>query len=160
MALRAQARRIKLIGATLTPFGNETFLPGAWNPVRKNVAGKLQSLLVGPRSERAQRVVEDVREIEVNHVEVELVGLDLGEVEDIVDQPQQRVRGDLHRVEILPLLTIRTARSRISCGYLVGLVIAPILSRNGASRKPGAVHCHTFQKFTLKARRGPMTLRL
>ena len=36
MALRARTRGIKLIGATLTPFGNETFLPGAWNPVREN----------------------------------------------------------------------------------------------------------------------------
>jgi lysophospholipase L1-like esterase len=35
MALRARARGIKLFGATLTPFGNETFLPGAWNPVRE-----------------------------------------------------------------------------------------------------------------------------
>lgn len=35
MALRAQARGIKFIGATLTPFGNETFMPGAWNPVRE-----------------------------------------------------------------------------------------------------------------------------
>jgi lysophospholipase L1-like esterase len=35
MALRAQARGIKLFAATLTPFGNETFLPGAWNPVRE-----------------------------------------------------------------------------------------------------------------------------
>ena len=35
LALRAQARGIKLFGATLTPFGNETFLPGAWNPVRE-----------------------------------------------------------------------------------------------------------------------------
>jgi lysophospholipase L1-like esterase len=35
MALRARTRGIKLIGATLTPFGNETFLPGAWNPVRE-----------------------------------------------------------------------------------------------------------------------------
>ncbi len=35
MALRAQTRGIKLFGATLTPFGNETFLPGAWNPVRE-----------------------------------------------------------------------------------------------------------------------------
>jgi lysophospholipase L1-like esterase len=35
MALRAQARGIKLYAATLTPFGNETFLPGAWNPVRE-----------------------------------------------------------------------------------------------------------------------------
>lgn len=35
MALRAQARGIKLFGATLTPFENETFLPGAWNPARE-----------------------------------------------------------------------------------------------------------------------------
>ena len=36
MALRAQARRIKFFAATLTPFGNETFLPGAWNPTREH----------------------------------------------------------------------------------------------------------------------------
>jgi lysophospholipase L1-like esterase len=35
MALRAESRGIRLYGATLTPFGNETFLPGAWNPVRE-----------------------------------------------------------------------------------------------------------------------------
>jgi len=35
MALRARACGIKLFGATLTPFGNETYLPGAWNPVRE-----------------------------------------------------------------------------------------------------------------------------
>jgi lysophospholipase L1-like esterase len=35
MAIRAQARGIKLFGATLTPFGNETYLPGAWNPERE-----------------------------------------------------------------------------------------------------------------------------
>ena len=35
MALRAEAGRIKLFGATLTPFGNETFLPGAWNSTRE-----------------------------------------------------------------------------------------------------------------------------
>jgi lysophospholipase L1-like esterase len=35
MALWAQARGIKLFGAILTPFGNETFLPDAWNPVRE-----------------------------------------------------------------------------------------------------------------------------
>jgi len=36
MVERAQARGIKLYAATLTPFGNETFLPGAWNPVRED----------------------------------------------------------------------------------------------------------------------------
>lgn len=35
LALRAQARGIKLYAATLTPFGNETYMAGAWNPVRE-----------------------------------------------------------------------------------------------------------------------------
>jgi lysophospholipase L1-like esterase len=35
MALRAETHGIKLFGATLTPFGNETYLRGAWNPRRE-----------------------------------------------------------------------------------------------------------------------------
>ena len=35
LAVRARARGIKIIGATLTPFENETFLPGAWTPKRE-----------------------------------------------------------------------------------------------------------------------------
>ena len=35
MALRAHTRGIKLIAATLTPFGNETFMANAWNPGRE-----------------------------------------------------------------------------------------------------------------------------
>jgi len=34
MALRAHAAGIKIIGATLTPFGNETYMANAWNPTR------------------------------------------------------------------------------------------------------------------------------
>jgi lysophospholipase L1-like esterase len=37
MALRAHARGIKIFGATLTPFENETFLVGAWTPAREAV---------------------------------------------------------------------------------------------------------------------------
>ena len=36
-AVRGQARGITVIGSTLTPFENETFLPGAWNPRREAV---------------------------------------------------------------------------------------------------------------------------
>jgi lysophospholipase L1-like esterase len=36
-AVRGQARGITVVGATLTPFENETFLPGAWNPRREAV---------------------------------------------------------------------------------------------------------------------------
>jgi lysophospholipase L1-like esterase len=35
LALRAQTAGIKIFGATLTPFENETFLPGAWTPARE-----------------------------------------------------------------------------------------------------------------------------
>ena len=35
MALRAQAAGIRIIGATLTPFGNETYMANAWNPTRE-----------------------------------------------------------------------------------------------------------------------------
>jgi lysophospholipase L1-like esterase len=37
LAVRGHARGIRVIGATLTPFENETFLPGAWNPRREAV---------------------------------------------------------------------------------------------------------------------------
>jgi lysophospholipase L1-like esterase len=37
LALRGQSARIKMIGCTLTPFWNETFLPGAWNARREAV---------------------------------------------------------------------------------------------------------------------------
>jgi lysophospholipase L1-like esterase len=35
MAVRAKIRGIELIGATLTPFGNETYMANAWNPTRE-----------------------------------------------------------------------------------------------------------------------------
>src|SRR5215212_4325162 len=35
MAIRAHTAGIKIIGATLTPFGNETFMANAWNPTRE-----------------------------------------------------------------------------------------------------------------------------
>ena len=37
MAVRAHSAGIKIIGATLTPFGNETYMAGAWNPQREEV---------------------------------------------------------------------------------------------------------------------------
>src|SRR5690242_20305989 len=37
MALRAHGRGIRIFGATLTPFENETFLVGAWTPAREAV---------------------------------------------------------------------------------------------------------------------------
>jgi len=36
LAIRARTRGIAIFGATLTPFENETFLPGAWTPARES----------------------------------------------------------------------------------------------------------------------------
>jgi lysophospholipase L1-like esterase len=45
LAVRGQARGITVIGATLTPFENETFLPGAWNPRREAVRQEVNAWL-------------------------------------------------------------------------------------------------------------------
>ena len=37
MAVRAHSAGIKIVGATLTPFGNETYMADAWNPRREEV---------------------------------------------------------------------------------------------------------------------------
>ena len=44
-AVRGQARGIKVIGGTLTPFENETFLPGAWNPKREAIRQEVNEWL-------------------------------------------------------------------------------------------------------------------
>ena len=36
LAVRGRTRGIAMVGATLTPFENETFLPGAWTPARES----------------------------------------------------------------------------------------------------------------------------
>jgi lysophospholipase L1-like esterase len=45
LALRGQAHGITVIGGTLTPFENETFLPGAWNPRREGVRQEVNEWL-------------------------------------------------------------------------------------------------------------------
>ena len=37
MAVRAHSHGIKIVGATLTPFGNETFMANAWSPEREEI---------------------------------------------------------------------------------------------------------------------------
>ena len=47
MALRAHSRGIKIIGATLTPFGNETYMANAWNQQREEVRVAVNSWMRG-----------------------------------------------------------------------------------------------------------------
>ena len=46
-AVRGHARGVAIIAATLTPFENETFLPGAWNPRREAVRQAVNDWLRG-----------------------------------------------------------------------------------------------------------------
>ena len=44
MAIRAHSAGVKIIGATLTPFGNETFMANAWNPTARAAPGDRQRM--------------------------------------------------------------------------------------------------------------------
>ena len=54
--------------------------------------------------QRSHDVLEHLAEIEVDGVELELARFDLREVEDVVEEAQQRVGRDLHHLEVLALL--------------------------------------------------------
>ncbi len=45
LAVRGHARGIRVIAAALTPYENETFLPGAWNPRRETVRQEVNDWL-------------------------------------------------------------------------------------------------------------------
>ena len=55
------------------------------------MAGQFQALLLRPQGQRVQRVAQRVAQVEVDLIQVQLAGLDLGEIEDVVDDRQQRV---------------------------------------------------------------------
>ena len=48
---------------------------------------------MGPQRQRVHRVADGIAQVEVDRVELELARLDLGEVEDVVDDGQQRIGG-------------------------------------------------------------------
>ena len=54
-----------------------------------DVTGQFQPLLLGADGERLHRVAQALAEVELLALQHELLGLDLGEVEDIVDHAEQ-----------------------------------------------------------------------
>src|SRR5262249_31443359 len=56
------------------------------------------------RGERPRRVPEGCAGVELLWDELELARLDLGEVEDVVDEAEERLRGVLERREVLALV--------------------------------------------------------
>src|SRR6516164_396193 len=72
--------------------------------VNLNVAPQLQVFLVSARGKQAHRVFKRVTEIEVSLVEFELPCLDLREIEQVINQREQGIRGILDRTQVFALL--------------------------------------------------------
>jgi hypothetical protein len=75
-------------------------------PVRDvvvDLAGDLESLPLRTHRDRLEGVPQDVAQGERGGVEVELAGLDLGEVEDVVDDGEERIGRRLDQLQVLAL---------------------------------------------------------
>ena len=75
-----------------------------------DVVGQLQPLLIGPQRQRVERVPQRVAQAEVHLLQVEPAGLDLGEVEDVVDHARAA-----RRPTCGPCPGIRAARRPARC---------------------------------------------
>ena len=67
-------------------------------------ADQLQPLPVGTHGQGPQRVAQGRPHREVGQVQLQLAGLDLGEIEQVVDDAEQVVRRRLDRLQALPLV--------------------------------------------------------
>ena len=63
-------------------------------------------LRLGDAGENLDGTVDDTSQVELDSLQFELARLDLGEVEDVVDQREQRLRGALGRMGKAGLLGI------------------------------------------------------
>src|SRR5690348_3789527 len=71
---------------------------------RLNQAVQLQVLLMRAQGERPEGGLQAVPEIELQVVQLQLSCLDLGKVQDIVDENQQRIGREFNRTEVIALL--------------------------------------------------------
>src|SRR5215468_10596602 len=69
-----------------------------------NVAAEFQFLLMSARGKQAYCVLQGVAEVKVSLVEFELARLDLREIEQVIDQRQQRIGRILDRAQVFALL--------------------------------------------------------
>ena len=72
--------------------------------VRLHVTDQLQPLGVGAHGKGAQGVPDRRPQPEIGGGQLQLAGLDLGEVEQIIDDAQQVVGGGFHSLQALPLV--------------------------------------------------------
>ncbi len=71
--------------------------------VGRHHRGQLDALVVGAEGKRVQDVAEVVAQAERGLVEIQLANLDLGEIEDVVQQGKQRIGRFLDEGQILAL---------------------------------------------------------
>ena len=63
--------------------------------VRIDIDDQFEALLVRPQCQRVRRVADGIARVEVDRVQLQFARLDLGEVQDVVDDGQQRSADDL-----------------------------------------------------------------
>ncbi len=69
--------------------------------VRRTVEQQLQPLVLGLHPHQVGQVVHDIFQVEVDLLHRHLAGLDLGEIEDVVDDAQQVLAGALHLLDVV-----------------------------------------------------------
>jgi hypothetical protein len=69
-----------------------------------DLADQFQPLLVGAHGQRAQGGAQHGAQREIGRVQFQAAGVDLGEVQEVVDDPEEGVRRRLDRRQVLPLL--------------------------------------------------------
>ena len=74
--------------------------------VRCRGADEFEPGLVGPRGQQDRKVVEQRPQVEVQCLQLHLAGLDLGEVEDVVEDGQQRLAARPDRLGVSPLFLV------------------------------------------------------
>ena len=72
--------------------------------IRIGQARELQPLVFGRYDQHIHHVLQGRANIEVENLQVQPAGLDLGEIQDIVDQGHQGFTGGMHRFHVLELL--------------------------------------------------------
>src|SRR5271157_1834760 len=80
--------------------------------LRSDLANHLEVLLMGAQRDAPDGFVESVPQIEFDGVEFDPAGLDLGEIEDVVDDGEQRIGRGAGGLDALPLLLVELGVER------------------------------------------------
>ena len=78
--------------------------------IRGDVEQQLYALLLRFETEKVGQVVEHVFQAKLDGLDVHLACLDLGKIEDVVDDAQQRLSGAVCLLDVVALLGIQVYR--------------------------------------------------